>query len=186
MVLRVDKEKGYIDLSKRRVAAEDVAACEDRWNKSKMVHSIMRHLAEITGQELEVLYKAIGWPLYKAYGHAFEAFKVARDAVSPLKFALSAHRMQSFRAYFCSCTKSHLCKHMDDVAAWTLAPCIGALHIGLKLSRRTDPALGACSTWCKIQTLSSRSSRTTSTAERRSQSSRPSCENTLCATCVDE
>ena len=80
MVLRVDKEKGYIDLSKRRVAAEDLAACEDRWNKSKMVHSIMRHLAEITGQELEVLYKAVGWPLYKAYGHAFEAFKVASAA----------------------------------------------------------------------------------------------------------
>ena len=82
MVLRVDKEKGYIDLSKRRVAAEDLAACEDRWNKSKMVHSIMRHLAEITGQELEVLYKAVGWPLYKAYGHAFEAFKVI-PAASP-------------------------------------------------------------------------------------------------------
>ena len=76
MVLRVDKEKGYIDLSKRRVAAEDIQACEDRWNKSKMVHSIMRHLAESTGRELEDLYKIVGWPLYRAYGHAFEAFKV--------------------------------------------------------------------------------------------------------------
>ena len=31
MVLRVDKEKGYIDLSKRRVSAEDVAKCEERF-----------------------------------------------------------------------------------------------------------------------------------------------------------
>ena len=38
MVLRVDKEKGYIDLSKRRVSPEDVAACEEKYNKSKMVH----------------------------------------------------------------------------------------------------------------------------------------------------
>lgn len=81
MVLRVDKEKGYIDLSKRRVAAEDIAACEERYNKSKMVHSIMRHVAETTGQELEGLYDSIAWPLYKAYGHAFEAFKV-RDALA--------------------------------------------------------------------------------------------------------
>ena len=65
MVLRVDKEKGYIDLSKRRVAAEDIAACEERYNKSKMVHSIMRHVAETAGVDLEPLYNTVGWPLYK-------------------------------------------------------------------------------------------------------------------------
>ena len=56
VVLRVDKEKGnslcvhvrvlmasahwcagYIDLSKRRVSAEDVGKCEDKYNKSKTV-----------------------------------------------------------------------------------------------------------------------------------------------------
>ena len=76
MVLLVDKEKGYIDLSKRRVNPEDVAGCEERFSKSKMVHSIMRHVAETTGQDVEDLYKCIAWPLYKAYGHAFDAFKV--------------------------------------------------------------------------------------------------------------
>lgn len=75
MVLRVDKEKGYIDLSKRRVSAEDIALCEERFNKSKMVHSIMRHVAETTGNDLEELYKNIAWPLYKGYGLAFDAFK---------------------------------------------------------------------------------------------------------------
>ncbi|BDA46886.1 Eukaryotic translation initiation factor 2 subunit 1 [Coccomyxa sp. Obi] len=75
MVLRVDKEKGYIDLSKRRVSPEDVAACDERFSKSKMVHSIMRHVAETTGQDVEELYKSVAWPLYKAYGHAFDAFK---------------------------------------------------------------------------------------------------------------
>lgn len=38
----------------RRVGSEDVSACEDRFNKSKMVHSIMRHVAETTGEDLEV------------------------------------------------------------------------------------------------------------------------------------
>merc|ERR1711939_1034449 len=37
VVLRVDREKGYIDLSKRRVSAEDVLKCEERYNKSKAV-----------------------------------------------------------------------------------------------------------------------------------------------------
>ncbi|KAJ8769415.1 hypothetical protein K2173_002905 [Erythroxylum novogranatense] len=76
MVLRVDKEKGYIDLSKRRVSEEDIQACEERYNKSKLVHSIMRHVAETLGIDLEDLYIHIGWPLYRKYGHAFEAFKV--------------------------------------------------------------------------------------------------------------
>jgi len=77
VVLRVDKEKGYIDLSKRRVSPEDVAKAEEKFNKSKAVHSIMRHVAEKLNLVLEDLYQQIGWPLYKKYGHAYEAFKLA-------------------------------------------------------------------------------------------------------------
>jgi translation initiation factor 2 subunit 1 len=77
MVLRVDQEKGYIDLSKRRVTPEDVAACEDRFNKAKAVHGVLRHLADRRGLYLEELYKQIGWPLYRKYGHAYDAFKLA-------------------------------------------------------------------------------------------------------------
>ncbi|KAL8535352.1 hypothetical protein ACS0TY_011122 [Phlomoides rotata] len=76
MVLRVDKEKGYIDLSKRRVSEEDIQTCEERFNKSKLVHSIMRHVAETMNIDLEDLYIHVGWPLYRKYGHAFEAFKL--------------------------------------------------------------------------------------------------------------
>lgn len=45
VVLRVDKEKGYIDLSKRRVSSEDIIKCEERYMKSKTVASILRHVA---------------------------------------------------------------------------------------------------------------------------------------------
>lgn len=76
MVLRVDEEKGYIDLSKRRVSPEDVAACEEKFNKSKMVHSIMHQVAAASGTEIEKLYEKLGWPLYNKYKHAFEAFKM--------------------------------------------------------------------------------------------------------------
>ncbi|KAL9649037.1 hypothetical protein ABK040_008414 [Willaertia magna] len=77
VVLRVDPEKGYIDLSKSKVAAEDISKCEEKYNKSKAVHSIMRHLAETTDNDIEDLYVQIGWPLYKKFGHAFDAFKMA-------------------------------------------------------------------------------------------------------------
>lgn len=68
---------GYIDLSKRRVSPEDVVKCEERYNKSKAVHSIMRHVAEATQTPLEELYQKIGWPLNRKYGHAHDAFKIS-------------------------------------------------------------------------------------------------------------
>ncbi|PVF93469.1 putative translation initiation factor eIF-2 alpha chain [Serendipita vermifera] len=102
VVLRVDKEKGYIDLSKRRVSPEDIAKCDERYTKSKTVASIMRHVATRTaataskaagegdevveetaiggGSEdtrLEALYEQIAWPLADKYGHTYDAFKLA-------------------------------------------------------------------------------------------------------------
>jgi translation initiation factor 2 subunit 1 len=56
MVLRVDKEKGYIDLSKRRVSAEDVLKCDEKFQRSKAVHSILRHVSETQHVEMEELY----------------------------------------------------------------------------------------------------------------------------------
>lgn len=77
MVIRVDKEKGYIDLSKRRVDPEDVIKCEERFNKAKAVHSVLRYVAESFNKSLISLYESVGWPLYKKYGHCYDAFKLA-------------------------------------------------------------------------------------------------------------
>lgn len=64
-------------MSKRRVSPEDVIKCEEKFNKSKAVHSIMRHVAEKTEADLEQLYEQIAWPLDKKYGHSYDAFKLA-------------------------------------------------------------------------------------------------------------
>eukprot|EP01132_Coremiostelium_polycephalum_P010944 gene10944-13403_t len=89
VVVRVDKEKGYIDLSKRRVTPEEYTQCEERYHKSKAVHGIIRTLAGKINQEAEAagasskvvkpkhLYKKFCWPLYRKYNHAFEAFKLS-------------------------------------------------------------------------------------------------------------
>jgi translation initiation factor 2 subunit 1 len=76
VVMRVDQEKGYIDLSKRRVSPEDIAKCEEKYNKSKAVHSIMRHVSETCKIRLEDLYNKFGWDLYTRFGHAYYAFKL--------------------------------------------------------------------------------------------------------------
>jgi len=69
-------------LSKRRVSATDIAKCEERYNKSKAVHSIMSTVAKKENKDLEALYEQLAWPLYSKYGHAYDAFKAALKYVS--------------------------------------------------------------------------------------------------------
>jgi len=82
VVIRVDKDKGYIDLSKRRVSKEDMERCTEKYSKAKAVNSIVRHVAEILGfktnEELEELYKTTAWHFEqksKKQGSAYDYFK---------------------------------------------------------------------------------------------------------------
>jgi len=84
VVIRVDKEKGYIDLSKRRVSPEDIVRCEEKFAKAKAVNSILRHVADILGyttnEQLEDLYRKTAWYFeekYKKQGSAYDSFKLA-------------------------------------------------------------------------------------------------------------
>ncbi|KAL6896811.1 hypothetical protein ACP4OV_007383 [Aristida adscensionis] len=77
VVLRVDEARGHVDLSRRRVSDEDARRCNDRYARSKLVHSVMRHVADTLDLDLEPLYRRVAWPLYRRYGHAFDAFKLA-------------------------------------------------------------------------------------------------------------
>ncbi|EFN60920.1 Eukaryotic translation initiation factor 2 subunit 1 [Camponotus floridanus] len=83
VVIRVDKEKGYIDLSKRRVSAEDVEKCTERYAKAKAVNSILRHVAELlhydNDDQLEELYQKTAWYFEEKYkkqkASAYDFFK---------------------------------------------------------------------------------------------------------------
>ncbi len=83
-VVRVDQERGYIDLASLRPshAQDSAVACSKRYRKAKAVHCIMTHAAELqreseSGLSLEQLYQRVGWPLYAKYGHAYDAFEKA-------------------------------------------------------------------------------------------------------------
>jgi len=84
VVIRVDKQKGYIDLSKRRVSPEDIIACEDKFAKAKAVNSILSHVANMLGytqdSQLEELYEKTAWYFDEKrgkHGAAYEVFKIA-------------------------------------------------------------------------------------------------------------
>ena len=74
-VLRVDTQKGFIDLSKKTVKPDEVDECKKKYGKSKAVEGIMKLLAVHTKKPIETLYKQIAWPLYKTHEHAYDAFK---------------------------------------------------------------------------------------------------------------
>lgn len=75
MVLRADHDKGYVDLSKRRVDPEDGRLKTDQFAKAKAVHGIMRHVAQLNDVEVNELCNKVSWPLQKKYTDAHEAFR---------------------------------------------------------------------------------------------------------------
>jgi translation initiation factor 2 subunit 1 len=75
-VLRVDRDKGYVDLSKKLIQKDDIVECQERFKKSKTVHSILSRVAQNNSYPLLQLYEKIGWPLSRKHGHAHDAFQL--------------------------------------------------------------------------------------------------------------
>jgi translation initiation factor 2 subunit 1 len=72
--------QGYIDLSKRRVSAEEAKKCEEKFNKGKQVNSILRHVAETQKCDIEMLYEKTAWKLdqkFKGPAKSYDAFRAA-------------------------------------------------------------------------------------------------------------
>ncbi|TPX13128.1 uncharacterized protein E0L32_006554 [Thyridium curvatum] len=153
LVLRVDKEKGYIDLSKRRVSPEDIAKCEERYNKGKMVHSIMRHVAEKTLVPIESLYESITWPLNKSYGHAIDAFKLSitnPDVWKDITFP-SEQVAEELKSYI----SKRLTPQPTKVRADVEVTCFGYDGIdAIKAALRTAEAANTADTQVKVKLVS--------------------------------
>ncbi|KAK2960469.1 putative Eukaryotic translation initiation factor 2 subunit alpha [Blattamonas nauphoetae] len=87
-VIRVDKEKRYVDLSKRAVDQHVISRILDRLNKSKTVHSIINSIHQSTNADVDKLYTSIAYPLARKFGHALDGFRKAllneADIIEPL------------------------------------------------------------------------------------------------------
>ena len=91
VVIRVDEVKGYIDLSKRRVSAQESEKFQERFIKSKTINQILRHVAETlkfeSNEEFEELYQKTAWSIDTSKdrkGASYEVFKRAAIDASVL------------------------------------------------------------------------------------------------------
>ncbi|HVP92756.1 MAG TPA: translation initiation factor IF-2 subunit alpha [Acidobacteriota bacterium] len=83
-VLRVDAEKGHIDLSLRRVTKRERIEKIMFWKRERRAETLLRSAAEKTGLSIEEVYEKAGAPMEKEYG-LYEGFeKVVKDGTSAL------------------------------------------------------------------------------------------------------
>ena len=84
-VLRVDPEKGHIDLSLRRVTKRERREKMLLWKQSKKAESIMRSLSQKLNIPLDEIYEKVWIPLEENFGTAYEGLeKATMEGAKPL------------------------------------------------------------------------------------------------------
>lgn len=87
-VLRVDKEKGHIDLSIRRVNNSQKINKIQECKSEQKAEKILEYLAKTLEKDLPQMYKDFGYKLIEKYGslnNAFENFSLDPDQIDDLK-----------------------------------------------------------------------------------------------------
>merc|ERR1712224_1081830 len=79
VVLHVNVLKNDIDLSIRHVSREKNIKCDYRFQREKIVHSIIYQVSVKAKESIETLYTSLTWPLAKIYGSNFEAIQLVRQ-----------------------------------------------------------------------------------------------------------
>jgi len=96
-VLRVDIEKGHVDLSLRRVTKREKIEKIMSWKRERKAEALLRSVAEKAGLPLDEVYEKAGALLEKEYG-LYEGFeKIAREGVDVLtKMGISEELASAF------------------------------------------------------------------------------------------
>lgn len=90
LVLRVHHDEdedevagSFIDLSLKAVPRDQLPIARERWEKSKKVHGIMRHVAHQQDRSTEELYELFGWPLADQFKYTYLGFKHIMNSEDP-------------------------------------------------------------------------------------------------------
>lgn len=74
-VLRVDEERGYIDLSKSKVAQNEIGIAKEKFEKMKIVMNILKVVAEKSQKSVMELLEGFVWKLHDEYEHIYYFMK---------------------------------------------------------------------------------------------------------------
>lgn len=74
-IIRVDKKKGYIDVSKRQLAEGEYPCMKKKWFYSKLICSVSCHISKISFTNCEDSKIRWVWPLFRKFGHAIKGLK---------------------------------------------------------------------------------------------------------------
>ncbi len=80
-VLKVDEDRGHVDLSFKRVNEHQKREKIADWKNDQKAEKLMEILAEELDQDLEALYEDFGFDLEETYGSLYAAFEAA--AIDP-------------------------------------------------------------------------------------------------------
>lgn len=98
-VIRVDKEKEFIDLSMKQIQSDLAKETEEKFEKGKKVQNLMYPLCDTLKMDIDKLYEMIVWPLQKEDRHAYDALQKAvfdfESVIGPLN--LSENVKEKFR-----------------------------------------------------------------------------------------
>ncbi len=78
-VLRIDENRGFIDLSKSVVTRSDYEKAMEKYDKSKLVHSISNLICEKLGMDYIDFCDKFIWKWYDKYIHAINAIRLIND-----------------------------------------------------------------------------------------------------------
>ncbi|GAU99709.1 hypothetical protein RvY_10668 [Ramazzottius varieornatus] len=152
VVIRVDKEKGYIDLSKRRVSQADIVKAEEKFAKAKAVNSILRHTAEVlhfkTDQQLEDLHWKTAWYFDTKFKKQAASYDVFKAAVTDPTVLDECNLEENVKEVLLNNIKRRLTPQAVKIRADVEVACYGyegidavkeALRAGLTLSTEDSP-----------------------------------------------
>lgn len=76
-VLDVDKRKGHIDLSIRRVKDSQRSWKSEEWKRARKAENLLEQAAKRIGEDLDTAYEKIGFPLQEKEGDIYSVFEEA-------------------------------------------------------------------------------------------------------------